>query len=375
MRISTFLIFICLITLISCKNSESSKYYIIDGEINNYNGKIYLTNAADTKYYPDNFIKDSVKVLNGKFQFRLSKNFNIPFPFHLQTDKLRTNRFILEPQNQKIVIDSLYHNVKPKIICENSTISSEEQIIKEKEKIPFEEFKLEFSKIRDTSFPKDSVEKFAIAARKKLTDKRILILREFTKEFPNSYVGFWDIVVNQMYNGYSEELENAYNNLSSDIRGSVPAKELEVRMLNGKVLQVGKYFPQLRLKNKELVEFVFNPTDNSEASYILVDFWFSNCSPCIAQFPKLKEFHTKYNPDQIKIISISTDITKNVDNWYKVMEDKKVPWINFLDENGTEVSPLGINSFPTNYLLDREGVILKKNISLVDLEVLLEGLN
>jgi len=55
------------------------------------------------------------------------------------------------------------------------------------------------------------------------------------------------------------------------------------------------------------------------------------------------------------------------------MEKNNIPWINYLDESGSEVSPLGINSFPTNYLLDGKGVILKKNISLIDLEMLLEG--
>ena len=67
-------------------------------------------------------------------------------------------------------------------------------------------------------------------------------------------------------------------------------------------------------------------------------------------------------------------MTKNVDNWHKVMEKHTIPWINVLDENGTETSPLGIISFPTNYLLNNEGVILRKNISLTDLELLLKNL-
>ena len=88
----------------------------------------------------------------------------------------------------------------------------------------------------------------------------------------------------------------------------------------------------------------------------------------------MKQLHKKFYPNQLKIISISTDKTKNVDNWYKVMEDKNINWYNLLDENGVESLSIGINTFPTNYLLDNEGIILKKDVSLSELEVLLEKL-
>jgi len=279
--------------------------------------------------------------------------------------------FILEQQDQLLVIDSLYHGVKPKIICNNSTISDEDLIFEKRRKPLLEEFMLEFNKMNNVDFPKDSIETFANAARKKLTDKTNLILTEFTKNYPNSYVGFWQLVMNQMYNGYNEENENAYNNLSEKIKQTKVARIFEEKMLLSKVLLNGRYFPELKLKNRELENFIFKPIVNPQTNYILVDFWFSYCSPCIAQFPKLKELYKKYNTNELKIISISTDITKNIDNWHKVIEKNNIPWENFLDENGVEVSPLGINSYPTNYLLNNEGTILYKNISLADLEILL----
>ena len=375
MRISNFLLFICLIAFLSCKNSEPSKYYIIDGKINNYNGKIYLTNAVDSKYYPDNFIKDSAIALDGKFKFKLSKKFNIPFPFHLETDKTRTNRFILEPKDQLIIIDSLYFNTIPKIESENSTINLENKILKERMSPFLLTFKAKFDEFKKPDFPKDSIEKFAIAAREKLTYDTNLILENFSKEYPYSYVAFWEIIVRQMYNGYQKELESAYNNLSNNLRQTAAGKEFESKMIEGTKLSMGSHFPKMQLKNTALKELVLNVSENSSTNYILVDLWFSFCGPCIAQFPELKELYSNYNPKDLKIISISTDITKNVDNWHKVIENYNIPWINLLDENGVETSPLGINSFPTNYLLDGKGVILNKNISLVDLEALLKELN
>ncbi|NJB72224.1 thiol-disulfide isomerase/thioredoxin [Saonia flava] len=366
-------ILLLIFIIISCKKVKPKEYYSIKGKIENFNGNIYLTKALfDDEYYFDNSLKDSVLVSDGKFEFRLSTKNNFPLPFYIETDKTKTSHFILEPKDQQIIIDSLYYNVFPKIICKNSTIQKEQLILKERISIALEKFKTEFKKIKSPDFPKDSIEKSAINAREKLTFESNLILKEFAKDYPNSFVSFWKIAMNIQYNGYNEELENAYNNLSTTIKQSKVSNVLLQNILKAKTFKIGNHFPIIKLKNKELNEIVLNVTENSKADYSLVDFWFSNCGPCIAQFPKLKELHSKYNPKQFNIISISTDKTKDIDNWYKIMEQKNMTWPNLLDENGTKSSTLGIVSFPTNYLLNKKGIIIKKNISLIELEKLFE---
>ena len=374
MRISKLLFVLCLTVLLSCKKTESQEYYVIKGQIENYNGSIYLTKAVDSKYYFDNFNNDSTIVKNGKFEFKLSKKIETPLPFYIETDETRTYHFLLEPKNQQIIIDSLYYNVSPKIISENSTIPNEELILEERKSLALDEFKTEFKKIENADFPKDSIEKLAINARENFTLKSNIILTDFTKDYPDSYVAFWDIALVQMYNGFSKELEKAYNNLSPSIKQTKAAKLFEKGMLETKILSLGSNFPTLKLKNKELKELVFKAAENTNANYILIDFWFSYCGPCIAQFPKLKELYANY-PHNLKIISISTDKTNNIHNWHKIMEQKNIPWLNLLDENGNETSPLGINSFPTNYLLNKEGIIIEKNISIMHLEELLKKTN
>jgi len=372
MKKSNYLFVIILSLLISCSKTKPLEHYIINGEIDNYNGKIYLYPAVDTIYYSNNFKVDSTTVKDGKFKFILSKRNKIPLPFRIRTNNSMTSQFVMEPQNQLIVLDSVYSNIKPKLISENSTVHNEDLIL-EKRKEPLNEtYDLNISKIYNSNYSKDSIEKLGNDERIKLNDEHLLIIKDFTKDYPDSYVSFWGIVNSQMYNGYNVEIENAFNNLSLNIKNTKEGKILKSRLLESKVLQIGTYFPKLKLKNKDLKEIVFNTTDNSKTNYILVDFWYSHCGPCIAQFPKLIELYGKYNPNELKIISISTDRTKNVNNWYKVMEKNNIPWINFLDENSTESSPLGISSFPTNYLLNNEGIILKKNISLFDLETLLK---
>ena len=129
--------------------------------------------------------------------------------------------------------------------------------------------------------------------------------------------------------------------------------------------------PEINLKNKDLKNVVFNVSEHFGSKYILIDFWFSSCVPCIRQFPKLKELYKKFHPKGLEIIGISTDRTKDINKWNKVIRKNKINWKHLLDENTVESSRLSINSFPTNFLLNSEGIILKKNVSLDELELLL----
>ncbi|MDX1830532.1 MAG: TlpA disulfide reductase family protein [Lutibacter sp.] len=351
--------------------NQNSEYYRISGKIKNYSGKIYLQRAVKKEYYLGDFIKDSAQVVNGKFEFKFSKKHTFPLPFYIETEKTRTNRFILEPQNQQIIIDSLYFNVNPIIIRKNSKINEEEKILEQKRTPLLLKFKSDWDLMKNVADSKVDFEKYAIEARNKLSNEFNLILSKFSKNHPNSYVAFWEIAHSQMYEGYNKELENAYNNLSSNIKQTDEAKILENFMFRAKALNVGSHFPIMELKNKELKGFELNINEISHTQYTLIDFWFSHCGPCIAQFPKLKELYTKY-PNKLKLISISTDKTKNINNWLKVLKKNNILWPNFLDETGTSSSPLGVNSFPTNFLLNKQGIIIKKNVPLVELELLLE---
>lgn len=86
------------------------------------------------------------------------------------------------------------------------------------------------------------------------------------------------------------------------------------------------------LEGNKFVDFTL--TDLSEESrqlsdyigksrYTLLDFWASWCGPCIALFPKLKDFYNKYDRDDLEIISISIDVKK--DAWMNAVIKQELP--------------------------------------------------
>ncbi len=93
---------------------------------------------------------------------------------------------------------------------------------------------------------------------------------------------------------------------------------------------------------------------------MLLDLWGTWSGPCIRQFPKLKELYFNYSREDLEIIGISTDQAINIPKWKNVIKNQQIIWKHFLDEDHLESAVLGINKFPTNFLLNREGIILEK---------------
>jgi len=154
-KIKLLIIALIILTTYSCKHTAIKEYHVIDGAIKKSIGKIYLTQAVDSKYYVDNFQKDSSLVINGQFEFRLSNKIKNPLPFYLiSKNGERSERFILEPKSQRITLDSLYFNVKPIIINEGSTILYEQTVLNNKRKPLLESFMTSINTIKNSNTTK-----------------------------------------------------------------------------------------------------------------------------------------------------------------------------------------------------------------------------
>jgi peroxiredoxin len=106
----------------------------------------------------------------------------------------------------------------------------------------------------------------------------------------------------------------------------------------------------------------------SQHEYTFVDFWYSNCNPCIAQFPHLKETYAKYKDKGFEVIGISTDRLKDKKKWEEAIQRFELSWPQYWDQDGVASSKLSINKFPTNFLLDSQGKIINKDLRPVELE-------
>lgn len=109
--------------------------------------------------------------------------------------------------------------------------------------------------------------------------------------------------------------------------------------------------------------------------YTLIDFWASWCVPCRKENPAILNVFKKYQQEGFSISGVSLDINKI--RWLNAIKQDQLPWQHLSDLKGWEsviVNTYGIKAIPMNYLINKEGIIIAKNLHASQLDALLNTL-
>jgi peroxiredoxin len=98
-------------------------------------------------------------------------------------------------------------------------------------------------------------------------------------------------------------------------------------------------------------------------AYTLIDFWAAWCGPCRMENPNVVSVYNEFKDKGFSVFGVSLDRSK--DDWLKAIDDDKLNWIHVSDLKywQNEAAALySVNSIPANFLVDREGRIVAKNL-------------
>jgi thiol-disulfide isomerase/thioredoxin len=128
-----------------------------------------------------------------------------------------------------------------------------------------------------------------------------------------------------------------------------------------KKVAVGTMAPEINMNTPEGKPLALS---SLHGKVILLDFWASWCAPCRAENPNVVKAYQKYKSKGFDIYSVSLD--KDKDKWIAAIQKDGLAWKNHVCDFNSWQSPVvaefNFNGIPANFLLDKNGKILAKNL-------------
>jgi len=101
--------------------------------------------------------------------------------------------------------------------------------------------------------------------------------------------------------------------------------------------------------------------DTSNSKLYLIDFWFVNCPPCVADHKIINQRLNDFKNHNIEVVGISRD--ESYDKWSNYLEKHNYDWKNYKQiypEKNIPTENLGITAYPTYLIINSKGDILKR---------------
>lgn len=338
----------CIITILPA--FATAQQFTVKGEIAQP-AKVYLFYRSG-----DNFVRDSVLTEKGEFSF--SGNIEEP---------VLGTVYIKEQGMDEIPDDHLFHfYVEPGVI----TIKSLDSV--KNIRISGTPLNTDLNDLRAALGPVNN--KIATpdeeGNRTVLYQQRDDVFEQFIKTHPGSLVSFDAL---KEYAGVLPDpvrVLPVYDYLSDTLKAQKSVAAYYQLLQNIKKTAVGEMAPDFTEadtsgNNVSLHDF--------KGKYVLLDFWASWCKPCRHENPAVLSAFNKYKDQNFTIISVSLDAPNAKAKWLKAIHDDGLSgWTHLSDLNFWEnvVARLyAIQSIPQNFLLDKEGRIIAKNLRGKDLDI------
>jgi peroxiredoxin len=334
-----------LLVFSACRNEKT---YTLEGNITNLiDNHLYIVMLADSA------VKiDTVQVVEGKFAYRACADSLLPVLIYMEEGSVWMTAWATNRDHIEITGDAVY----PELI------------------------EVRGNEVNDLLTLFKTENKASIRERRKLIDakepehqNRINHLDSLLKEKAQTFIqehpaSIASLVLIQDYVVDNRNWDNVGHYLSlldNNVKNNKLFHKLQTVVEKQQRTSIGNKAPDFTLITTEQDTLSL---DKFQGRYLLLTF--DNAEYAILD--DLIKLRKKLPKKQLAIVTVSLD--ENPANWAEVTKNKKIDWHQVTDQQGwaSEIRlAYNVNNVPENFLIDKEGIIFAKNITIENLTELI----
>ena len=202
-----------------------------------------------------------------------------------------------------------------------------------------------------------------MADMQSIVEEQQTYYRNFVKSNDKNAVGAF-LTLNMAQALSFEELDSLVKNLEANLGDHPYVVQLKSMMEPMKEqadaeanLAIGQVAPNFTLTdiNGEEVSL-----ESLRGKYVLLDFWAGWCQPCRVENPNFVNAYKKFGGENFEIFGVSLDRTD--EDWRKAVKEDGLTWTLAHDVDGAIANMYAVQSIPNTLLLDKDGVIIDKQL-------------
>jgi thiol-disulfide isomerase/thioredoxin len=357
-----------IITMTSCNSAGDGNKYTVDGTVKDGGSKtIYLEKLNLSQIT----VIDSAQIA-ATGAFHMSSTAEKGF-YRLRIDNAHQWLMLLENKPYKIELN--YGNVadaKFKGPASSDEFQEASKIIGQKQ-AQLQAMNASFQEYQNRGASNDTLARMATAIQsaglelettmknKAGTSKDPLVALYYTSflrmdKYPQENKDMITRLEKEMPNSsYSKEMRSQYDKIEAQLKAQQASQNAEATTAIGAVAP-DLSFPSPDGKTIKLSEL--------RGKIVLLDFWASWCGPCRRENPSVVAAYNKFKDKGFTIYSVSLD--QDGGKWKAAIDQDGLLWPNHVsDLGGWQSAPAriyGVNSIPAQFLLDKDGKIIAKNL-------------
>lgn len=365
--------------LVSCKNNNTSK---VSGTFSGVvNRTIYLEQVAvENDGYRDSVITDD----KGWFQFKVPAKDQVPTFYNINTGDYKIT--LLISPGEKIRLKSIGNLSRNYIVegSEGSGLVHEVNSMMYSAARTFDSlYKINYVDERITGATAEllrSYTRFYITLKQELIRFLVLNANSMAAIYalyqdmpaggsvfngPNDIL-YYKMVSDSLSKLYPESphvkiLKRDYENLEAQQNASQMIKSAAENIVS---------FPEI-----ELTDIYGNNRKLSSLNgkVILIDFWISSENTSRMMNAEMKELYDEFSQQGLEVYQVSLDDSRAA--WVSNIYDQRLPWINVRDPQGPNSSyarKYNVTQLPANFIINREGDIVARDIFGDDLKKIIK---